>query len=150
MPEPTVLPGSETSTRPFPPTGYPYVRETQSLFVISPENEDRDFLKPIFEAADWRVRSARTYHEAKRLLVTSLATVMICEWDLPDGTWKDILSLIAPIPDPPALLVASRDISDARWAEVLNLGAYDMLAKPFHREEVTRVVGLACLDRTRQ
>jgi hypothetical protein len=31
------------------------------------------------------------------------------------------------------------------WAEVLNLGGYDLLMKPFEEAEVYRVVGLAWL-----
>ena len=34
---------------------------------------------------------------------------------------------------------------DALWGEVLNLGAYDVLSKPFHRTEVTRIISLAWL-----
>jgi len=34
---------------------------------------------------------------------------------------------------------------DALWAEVLNLGGYNVLAKPFDSREVFRVVGNAWL-----
>jgi DNA-binding response OmpR family regulator len=46
--------------------------------------------------------------------------------------------------NPPDLIVASRLADEYLWAEVLNLGGYDVLAKPFNAEEVRRVVGLAC------
>ena len=38
------------------------------------------------------------------------------------------------------LVVTSRIADEWLWAEVLNLGGYDVLAQPFDREEVTRVV----------
>jgi len=38
------------------------------------------------------------------------------------------------------LIVASRLADDRLWAEALNLGAWDVLAKPFDRREVFRSV----------
>jgi len=38
------------------------------------------------------------------------------------------------------LVVTSKFPDESLWAEVLNLGGYDVLAQPFDREEVTRVV----------
>jgi FixJ family two-component response regulator len=38
------------------------------------------------------------------------------------------------------LIVASRLADDHLWAEALNLGAWDVLAKPFDRREVFRSV----------
>jgi len=49
------------------------------------------------------------------------------------------------LPNPPVLIVTSR-LADARlWGEALNRGAYDVLAKPFDRAEVVRVISLAWL-----
>jgi DNA-binding response OmpR family regulator len=43
----------------------------------------------------------------------------------------------------PLLLVTSRHADENLWAEVLNLGGYDVLLKPFDGAEVTRVVAMA-------
>jgi DNA-binding response OmpR family regulator len=58
-----------------------------------------------------------------------------------------LLEQLARLPDPPALVVTSRIADDSLWAEALNLGAYDVLAKPFDGAEVVRVVSLAWLNR---
>jgi DNA-binding response OmpR family regulator len=42
------------------------------------------------------------------------------------------------------LIVTSRLADDRLWAEALNLGAYDVIAKPFEASEVVRIAGLAC------
>jgi DNA-binding NtrC family response regulator len=42
------------------------------------------------------------------------------------------------------LIVTSRLADDRLWAEALNLGAYDVIAKPFDASEVVRIAGLAC------
>jgi len=49
------------------------------------------------------------------------------------------------LPDPPFLVVTSRLADDRLWAEALNLGAYDVLAKPFDKTEVNRIVRSAWL-----
>jgi len=71
--------------------------------------------------------------------------IVLCERDLLPGTWKDMLIESALLPDPPLLIVTSRLADDYLWAEALNLGAYDVLAKPFDEGEVARVVSLAWL-----
>jgi FixJ family two-component response regulator len=69
--------------------------------------------------------------------------VVVCERDLPDGSWKDILDMTMLLDSPPPLIVASRLADDYLWAEVLNLGGYDVLTKPLDESEVHRTVRLA-------
>jgi len=59
------------------------------------------------------------------------------------GSWKDVLEQVTILPDPPSLIVTSRLAEERLWAEALNLGAYDVLAKPLDRTEAMRVVGAA-------
>jgi DNA-binding response OmpR family regulator len=42
------------------------------------------------------------------------------------------------------LIVCSRLADERLWAEVLNLGGYDVLAIPFHAGEVEHTVNAAC------
>ena len=51
--------------------------------------------------------------------------------------------LIAAVICSPLLLVTSKTADENLWAEVLNLGGYDVLMKPFELGEVTRVIGMA-------
>ena len=46
---------------------------------------------------------------------------------------------------PPLLIVTSRVADACLWAEALNMGAYDVLAKPFDLTEVTRILSSAWL-----
>jgi DNA-binding response OmpR family regulator len=62
---------------------------------------------------------------------------------LPPGSWKDVLEQVTILPDPPSLIVTSRLADERLWAEALNLGAYDVLAKPFDSAEAMRVIGAA-------
>ena len=54
-----------------------------------------------------------------------------------------MLEHIRVLPQAPSLVAASRLADDHLWAEALNLGAWDVLAKPFDRSEVLRSVAQA-------
>ncbi len=69
--------------------------------------------------------------------------VVVCERDLSPGSWKDLLEQTVLLPDPPLLIVTSKFADERLWAEALNLGAYDVLAKPFNCHEACRVVDSA-------
>jgi DNA-binding response OmpR family regulator len=63
--------------------------------------------------------------------------VVICDTRLPDGDWKAVLDALSGTPAAPNRIVISQwPDDDAIWAEVLNLGGRDVLAKPFVPEEV--------------
>ena len=55
-----------------------------------------------------------------------------------------MLEQISLLPDPPLFIVTSRLADERLWAEALNLGAWDVLAKPFEADEVIRIVSIAC------
>ena len=109
------------------------------VLSISPFRQDHDFLRSVLG----RISEVCTCREAVALFNREKTAVLICERDLPDGNWKDILGLIAPVPYPPRLIVTSRLADEHLWSEVLNLGGYDVLAKPFDVKEVSRVMALA-------
>lgn len=69
--------------------------------------------------------------------------VVVCERDLRPGSWKDVLEQAVILPDPPSVVVSSRLADERLWAEALNLGAYDVLAKPFDRMETMRALDAA-------
>ena len=71
--------------------------------------------------------------------------VVICDHDLGQGRWKRLLLDVRDLSRPPLVIVASRLADDRLWAEALNLGAYDVLSKPFESTEALRVIGHAML-----
>jgi DNA-binding response OmpR family regulator len=79
-------------------------------------------------------------HLPRSLLGQHEIAVLICERDLAPETWKDVMAHINTFPNAPSLIVASRLADDRLWAEALNLGAWDVLAKPLDRREVIRSV----------
>ena len=117
-----------------------------SGLAISPFIEDLSFLEKKFQDAGWRLYTAHTYREALMQLTHERMPIVICERQLPDGSWKDVLSQLAPMVDRPRLIVVSRDADEKLWAEVLNMGAFDLLSTPFREAELAFTIGSAWLD----
>jgi DNA-binding NtrC family response regulator len=113
------------------------------VLVVSSFDSDHTSLAHIFGHTAWTFDKARSLKEARAKLANQPSPVILCEETLPDGSWKDLLALCQCASNPAYLIVTSQFADDRLWAEVLNLGAYDVLAKPFHSKEVFRVVGLA-------
>ena len=97
----------------------------------------------VFNQFRWHTEHAESCREALPLIGHDVHCVIVSERDLPDGNWKDVLEAAAARKNPPVLIVTSRLADEYLWAEVLNLGGYDVLAKPFDRDEVHRTVSLA-------
>ncbi len=117
-----------------------------TVLAISPLEDDHTFLRNIFSHSNWKLRGALTWADGSRLLQESLAPVVIAESVLPDAGWKDVLRGLGRMARTPLLIVSSRLADERLWAEVLNLGGYDVLMKPFEPTEVFRVVSLAWLS----
>jgi DNA-binding NtrC family response regulator len=119
---------------------------TVTVLAISPNEEDHLFLANIFSHTNWQLRAARTWRDALGMLGRQRVPVLVCERQLLDATWKEVLAGLSHLAERPVLIVASRLADEAFWAEALNLGAYDVLMKPFDATEVFRVVSLAWLS----
>jgi len=114
--------------------------------AVSPFEADLSFLQRMFDDADWKLFTAHTYKEGMAELSRELIPVVLCECQLPDGNWKDVLSRLAPMLEPPRLIAVSHHADERLWLEVLNLGGFDLLATPFHGFEAGYAIGTAWLD----
>ena len=121
------------------------------VLSISPMEEDHFLLQDILSRLQGILDPSRTFKvKPCATIAAGLAAlrerqfeVVVCERDLQPGSWKDVLEQVTTLPDPPPLIVTSRLADECLWAEALNLGAYDILTKPFDRTEAIRVVGAA-------
>jgi DNA-binding response OmpR family regulator len=117
----------------------------QIILAVFPPGEDRTSLDNILDHSEWQLHFTCTLEETRTALRAFPFTVILSEGRLADGhCWKDILHTLHNISNPPALIVADRLADEALWVEVLNLGAYDLLTKPFNAREVLHAVSTAC------
>jgi DNA-binding response OmpR family regulator len=117
-----------------------------AVLSVSGLAEDHVALRHVLSHSNWLLHCARTQHEALECLRSAQVAVVICECDLPDGSWKSLLAEIESLDNCPVLVVSSRAADDYLWAEVLNLGGCDVLAKPFDAREVVWTVSMAWND----
>jgi DNA-binding response OmpR family regulator len=123
------LPGNRASAAP-------------TLLIAGPV-EDQPGQDSMFDQFPWQTHRVPNLLEVFLHLHSSPPCVVVCERDLPDGDWKDVLEVTASLPNPPSVIVTSRLADEYLWAEVLNLGGYDVLAKPLDQQEVSRSLNLA-------
>jgi DNA-binding NtrC family response regulator len=114
--------------------------ERQTALLISPDEEDYKILDALFQHNSWTLHRATSVNSASALLNEGATSVVITERHLPVGDWKSVLEVIHDLPRAPLLIVISRAADDDLWAEALNLGAYDVLAKPLDQTEANRVL----------
>jgi DNA-binding response OmpR family regulator len=111
-----------------------------TVLSVSPLEEDHVSLRGIFDHSTWKLFSADRVSTALALLRQYEISVVLCERDLMPGTWIDLLENVKFLSHPPVLIVTSRMADDLLWTESMNLGAWDVLPKPFDRTEIIRTI----------
>jgi DNA-binding NtrC family response regulator len=109
---------------------------------ISSDPEDHALLEHLLQSAGWHVQTAAKLEDAVFQPHEGVALVL-CDQSVSGGCWQDALETTKHLEFPPRLIVTSWFADDLLWAEVLNLGGFDVLMKPFQRDEVLRVTGSA-------
>ena len=118
-------------------------RTEGAVLLISPYPEDETFLRDIVNGFSFRLEVSLDWRTARTASALSSFSLIITERDLPDASWQNVFSKCERLRNPPRLIVISRLADERLWAEVLNRCGFDVLAKPFERDEVARVLDYA-------
>lgn len=124
----------------------PIARST--VLSVSPAPQDHLMLRHALDCARWRVLAVATRRGAIERLRVNAVSAIVCESVLEDGTWRDLLDHNRVCANETPLIVTSRLADEYLWSEVLNLGGYDVLAKPFSDQEVRHVLQTVALRKT--
>jgi len=124
-----------------------------TVFHIGPRDQDLRALADILDRADWKMCPGTQWNlaasddmpSAAATLESEAIPIVLCERESVAGTWKEVLESVGAFAVPPMLIVASRMADEYLWAEALNLGAWDVISKPYHASEVVRVLSMAWL-----
>ncbi|SPE39383.1 exported hypothetical protein [Candidatus Sulfopaludibacter sp. SbA3] len=124
-----------------------------TVALVGYAQQEQDSLRVLFDcyscplAPDCgrAIRPKASVDATMKALRQEQISVVLCDRDLEPDTWKSLLQQFAGLPQPPCLIVTSRTADEYLWAEALNLGAYDVLARPFDRSEFVRTISLARL-----
>ena len=114
------------------------------VLFVSPHCQDATALSRMVGSLSLPFEHVANLAYARTEIENGLYAVILTEANLPDGTWLDVLDLVRQV-SPGAEVIVTDAGADARfWAEVLNLGAYDVIAQPFAAGEVQRILCNAC------
>lgn len=114
------------------------------ILFVSPHREDASVLSRMLDSLSVSIDYVADLKHARSKMMGAAYPVILTEANLPDGTWLDVLDLVHRVA-PNAEVIVTDSEADARfWAEVLNRGAYDLIAQPFAAAEVQRILVNAC------
>jgi DNA-binding response OmpR family regulator len=118
------------------------------LVVGGSENQLGNCLQEVFRHAlfryfNWSMQQLQTCQQALAFLRQNPLPLVISWCEMPDGNWKDLLRQLPLLTKPPLLAVSYQPTGRCFWSEVISLGGYDVLVKPFGAPDVFRLVSLA-------
>ncbi len=113
------------------------------VLFISPAEQDHTCLQHILAHTSWRLWPTRSIAGALETVQRHHIPVVVTTEELPDGNWKDLLTQLRRLPEPPEVIVMTANADDRLWSDVLWSGAYDVIPKPLNKSEVFRIVSLA-------
>src|SRR5690348_11260697 len=116
--------------------------DVRTLMLVG-EVEESGTASP-FDALDWTVERVPDCLQFLSQVLRHRPRIVICERQLPDGNWREVLGIVETLHHPPVVIVTARDCDSDLRQEVLARGGADVLAKPFGPEQLNRVIEQAC------
>lgn len=113
------------------------------LFALI-DPQDKESLEDALQGIDCEILLVHSTAEMLHMMHTMFAKVVV--YDISsnvsrhDVGWLHCVTLMETREIPPKVLVASRNPDEPLWAEVLNVGGFDVVHVPFETEEMKRVV----------
>ena len=114
------------------------------VLCIYGHRDDARKLSQMLHALPGSVEHARTLAQARAKLLNTDFDAVLTDSAFPGGTWLDVLHLAREAPRELRVIVTDPQADARFWAEVLNLGAFDLVTQPFEEHEVRRIVQNAC------
>ncbi len=114
------------------------------VLYITPNSRDAERMTEMLSPLPLSLAHARDLRQARNMLPDRRFSVVLTEAVLPDGWWTDVLETAREVAPGTEVIVTDPLADASTWAEVLNLGGYDMLAQPFYEPEVQRILSNAC------
>ncbi len=114
------------------------------ILCISGHPDDARRLSEMLHALPLVLDQVGSVQQARAQLQVHEYDAVLTEATLPDGKWLDVLHLVRESPREMAVIVTDPKADTRLWAEILNLGAFDLLTQPYHEPEVRRILYNAC------
>ncbi len=113
------------------------------ILVISARVDDRRGLDPILNGTEWSVVDAADIVRAIDALKRSAFPIVLFDRDLAGGAWQDTLRMLRAASDRACVILLSNVSDEYLWNEVISLGGFDVLTRPFHKDQVVSMLDFA-------
>ena len=113
-----------------------------TVLFVGTQDSDRRALANILSHCNWQLRMVDGCPEAWQALHEERVDVVLVDGDAAGG-WRDLLAEMHEMLDEPPMILSCTGKNEQLWAEVLNLGGFDVLMKPFESTEVFRTIAFA-------
>lgn len=120
------------------------------ILFVSGHPDDAPRLVPMLQSLPLVLDQVATLEQARNQLQQTDYEIILTEANLPDGDWLGALHLARQQPGAVKVIVTDPQADARFWAEVLNMGGYDLLTQPFYEPEVRRILYNACNRETHQ
>jgi DNA-binding NtrC family response regulator len=108
------------------------------LVICSNEN------RQVIESAilDWSLEVCwcLTLQEARRGLQRGNHVLVLCQAELPDGTYQEVMTLIKHKLDHIRVIVLAEAYSEDSYRQAIELGAFDVISAPYKRTDVQWII----------
>lgn len=112
------------------------------VLLISPVESDQEVIEQALSGTHWRLLTARDCHEAFHALLNRSIPVVLCDRDLPGLPWRQALKFLSSL-RPACVILVSRVSDSYLWEEVIQRGGFDVLTKPYRRDDLVRTLDFA-------
>lgn len=117
-----------------PPTVAPALSNAPQILLVQADEAERNALLDLLLRAGAQAASAGSLAEAGRLLERERFDLAICDWNLPDGTGRNLVERSRTARGAPPVIVLSANGSPQFARRALTMGAADVLPKPVSPE----------------
>ena len=114
------------------------------LLLVEPNDHIRKALRTAFQKTGYCIIAADSAKHGRQILVEEVFDVIICDYDLYDGTGKEFLSSLKDTKNAKTtvLMVSHGDIEN--HSDVMDQGIDHVIEKPFLFERLLSIVKDAC------
>jgi DNA-binding NtrC family response regulator len=94
----------------------------------------------IISGAGWEVIESKDCVAAREILSKRNVPVVLYDRDASEDDWRECLKSLATTQSHPCVILMSPVNDSYLWQEVILSGGYDVLARPFHEEQVVSMI----------
>ena len=113
------------------------------VLIIAGNRRECEELRNIFGHTNWILHCVTDLAGAKAFWGSRPVPIVVCDAELSDGTWVDVIDAGAVLAEPPEVLVCGPAMNATLGMRVFEAGGFDILSTPFDRDQVLRSISLA-------